>query len=213
MSALTQQMAFQRIRKQFRRIGKSPIITQSFLRLEQDISATSTLYEFPVLEGESITTTQKPSEVRLNMNDSFFAESCALYIATPTSAIASDYRLESYPNETILGAGNFQQYFNLYNGVVRVSINNTEVLKYDAVKHYYCPQTQRINAGANQVFDELDARINGTYFINPNIMFSGSKSNKISIELPQAITTVAEFSRIILIWRGALAQNSSAFQQ
>ena len=211
MSALTQQMAFQRIRKQYRRRGKSPIITQSFLRLEQDINAASTLYEFPVLESEQTNALAKPTEVRLNINDAFHVEEFAFYLALPTSETASDYRVASYPNDTVLGAGNFQQYFNLYNAYMQISVNNVMILpKYDIVKHYCINQTQQTAAGAP--FDQLDARIDGTYYINPNIMFSGSKKNSIQLVLPEAVTTVAEYSRIILIFRGALAQNASAFQ-
>lgn len=211
MSALTQQMAFQRIRKQYARRGKSPIITQSYLRLEQDIDATRTLYDFPVLENQGGTNLEKPTECRLNINDAFHVEEFAFYLALPSSSTASDYRIDTYPNDTTLGAANFQQYFNLYTSFMQISVNNVTILpRYDIQKHYYCPQTQHTAAGAP--FDQLDAKHHGTYYINPNIMFSGSKKNTVQLVLPEAVTTVAEYSRIVLIFRGALAQNASAFQ-
>lgn len=211
MSALTQQMAFQRIRKQYSKRGRSPIITQSYLRLEQDINANSTLYTFPVLESEQTNALAKPTEQRLNINDCFFVEEFAFYLTLPTSAVASDYRVETYPNDTTLGAANFQQYFNLYTASMQISVNNVMILpSYDLQKHYYCPQEQHVAAGAP--FDQLDAKHHGTYYINPNIQFSGSKKNTVEISLAQAVTTVTEFSRIVLIFRGALAQNASAFQ-
>lgn len=212
MSALTQQMAFQRVRKQYRRRGKSPIITQSFLRLEADITTTSTLYEFPVLENQGGSVLEKPTEVRLNINDAFHCEEFAFYLTSPVSATASDYRVMSYPNDTVLGAANFQQYFNLYNAYMQISVNNVMILpKYDLLKHYCINQTQQIAAAAP--FDQLDARIDGTYYINPNIMFSGSKKNTVQIVLPQSVGTIPDaFTRMVLIFRGALAQNASAFQ-
>jgi hypothetical protein len=211
MSALTQQMAFQRIRRQYSRRKRYPIITQSYLRLEADINANSTLYEFPVLESEQSNALAKPTEQRLNINDCFFVEEFAFYITVPTSLTATDYRLETYPNDTSLGAANFQQYFNLYTAFMQISVNNVMILpSYDLAKHYYCPQQQHVAAGAP--FDQLDAKHHGTYYINPNIQFSGSKKNTVQLVLPNSVSTVAEFSRIVLIFRGALAQNASAFQ-
>ena len=90
------------------------------------------------------TNLEKPTECRQNINDAFHVEEFAFYIALPTSSTASDYRVATYPNDTVLGAGNFQQYFNLYTSYMQISVNNVTILpRYDIQKHYYCPQTQQ----------------------------------------------------------------------
>ncbi len=61
-----------------------PILTESSLRLEQPITAATTLYNFPVLAGEvgNGSTTVLGTEVRLQTNDNFHVRQIGIYLAS-----------------------------------------------------------------------------------------------------------------------------------
>ncbi len=191
-----------------------PILTESSLRLEQPITAATTLYNFPVLAGEvgNGSTTVLGTEVRLQTNDNFHVRQIGIYLAQLVAATDTDFRLHTYPNEVELVAAPAITYHQLYNGVMNISVNQVNVLtNYRISKHYLVPQTQRLSVSAATARDQVDLSIDGLISMAPSVMLSGAYTNNISISLPGAISgaIAGNLTRIVVIFDGLRAQNAA----
>lgn len=191
-----------------------PLLTEAIIRLEQPITTTGTTYTFPVLQGDvgQGQSSVLATEVRLQTNDNFHIREIGFYIGQLVAATDTNFRLKTYPNEVELGAANVNDYFNFYNGLMRISVNQRDVLtNYGLINHLMIPQTQRISVAANsnrdQVSFENDARLN----LNPSLMLSGAYTNVININLPGAVTTAlaGNLTRAVIIFYGLRAQNAA----
>lgn len=180
-------------------------MTQSYLRLELALAANQTNYNFQILN--QTTGSQFNTEKRLNLQDSFVIAELAVLIAKPSSSTDSNFELDTYANTvkyTNAGAMNA-----LYNGELQAKINNDVVLPgWDLQRHFYRPQTQQ-TAAANSPLDQKRLAEDAFYAVEPNIVCVGSKNTQFSIVLPQALSAVDANSRVILLMRGILAQNST----
>lgn len=182
-------------------------LTQGYIRLEQPMVAGQTLYTFPVLSNQgSVFNTEQ----RLNLQDSFVISELAMYVALPTSATDATFKLFSYPN-FFLFAANAVPAQTLYNGKLNIAVNNNTILPaWDLQRHWSTTDVQQNAAVAAAVFqDKVNGREDGYYPVEPNIVLVGSKNYQVTIQLPAGLATVAAFSRIILNFRGILAQNST----
>lgn len=183
-------------------------LTQSTIRLEQPITAGNTLYSFPVLQNE-----QKFSntEVRLLQQDSAIVYSLGAFVAKPASLTDASFRLHTYPNPMEFSTPGAADAMNsLYNGLLSVAVNNDILVpKWDLFKHLVVPETQ-FTPAASSPETEIRGSFDGFYPLEPNIVLIGSKNNVIQVTLPDAgIATIEPNSRIVLILRAIIAQNST----
>lgn len=187
-------------------------LTQSIIRLEQPFVTTSTLYKFPILSNIQNQAQQYPTETRLNLQDSFVPTRLGVYVAPASSAADTTFPLFTTFNPTVFGAADSIAMTAFYNGYMDISINNKlYITKWGLSKHRNVNQTQQTVSPlvAGDLEQQFDGSVDGTYPMQPFLLLLGSQNINISITLPAALTAVTANSRIVLIFEGVLAQNST----
>lgn len=192
---------------------KQAILSQSYLRLERLLSATTTNYQFGVLindapQGSSI----RASEVRLNLQDAFYVGSVQMFTFNTAAATDTNFNLITYPNRFVYStAGAAQALYNLYNGYASLTVNNRIITpSWDLYRHIEVNQTQQNNALAAGInIDQLNGADSTGFACEPNWVLIGSKNNVFQVNLPAAVGTLqaASSTGICFILRGILAQN------
>jgi hypothetical protein len=184
-------------------------LSQSVLRLEQPTTSTSTQYLFPVLSNIQNQASAFNTEIRLNIQDSFVPTHVGFFLALPSGSTDTTFKLMTYPNPFILtNAVQMQAY---YNGTMSIMINNVQYTqKWDLWRHWQTNQTQQTTAlGAGSPEDQFLGSDDGFYPMQPFILLIGSQNIQVNINLPVSPTAVDANSRLVLMFRGILAQNST----
>jgi hypothetical protein len=90
-------------------------------------------------------------------------------------------------------------------------INNVQYTqRWDLWRHWQTNQTQQTAAlGAGSPEDQFNGADDGFYPMQPFILLIGSQNIQVNINLPISPTTVDANSRLVLMFRGILAQNST----
>jgi hypothetical protein len=190
-------------------------LTQSFLRLENQLVVNKTQFQFPVLNNQNNASgTIFNTEQRLNQQDSFVASSWGVFLSKPASNTDATAPLHSYPNLQIFStAGAAAAYETIYNSYFQLAVNNDIILPaWDAARHRMAPQTQSgVGVTAQTIFpiDQIDLSSDGMFPIEPNLVFIGSKNSVLNLIMPAALAAVDPFGRITVLYRGVLAQNST----
>lgn len=225
---------FKTILNKYSNVGKGNVrLTQSTLILSKPISATSTVYNFDVLESQ--TQTLQGDEIRLNLNDEFIIAELGFYL----QASILDGEGADTGAKMLLSYAPFEQSSiqaskinNFWNGAFQIAVNNIVYLdKYDVRKSNYVTRTQFSNF-VNGVGGSLPASIpsvdfsqDGMNSTEPMLTLSGAKKNNLTLTLPSAITTASirvidnegnqytvSVDRVVCIARGLNAQNGASFQ-
>lgn len=185
-------------------------LTQSELRLEQPLTANNTLYQFQIMDNQTGAGGQIfNTELRLRMQDTFVPTAMGVFLANPSSATDTTYRLFSYPNQSVFA--NALQMRALYNSEVQIMVNNYQYTYSWGVQRHWCSnQTQQTAAfGAGSPEDQNDWSSDGFYPMQPYVLFGGSQNVQIKIVVKGAPTAVDAFSRFVIRFYGVLAQNST----
>lgn len=186
-------------------------LTQSELRLEQPLVTTSAQYLFPVLSNIQNQAQQFPSEIRLNLQDSFVPTRLQVSVALPTaSPNNTEFPLHTYFNPTVFANSIHEE--ALYNGQLKLMINNVQYINgWGLQRHRKVNQTQQTVTplAAAVVQDQIDGSEDGFYPMQPFVLLLGSQNIQLTILLPNAITAVDANARLILRFEGVLAQNST----
>lgn len=200
------------------------VLTPSYLRLEVQLTISNNSYYFPVKINEPNSQGQaaRPTEKRLHDQDAFYATGIMMYISKlPTGGNTAPYPtnmlLDTYPNSitypasfaagTPAGASTLE---TLYNGYLTLIVNERTLLTGFPLSDFrQVPQTQ-LTAATNSPITQFDGT--GLQFIEPNIVFIGTKKNNLNIVLPSTITTVeaTPVMCVLKLW-GVLAQNITLF--
>ncbi len=185
-------------------------LTQGFLRVAQAIVVGQTLYQFPILVNETQLGIFN-TEQRLNQQDSFVISELAILISAPAAVADAAYRLQTYPNTQVFTGANAAAAYAIYNGALSLTINNDILIpKWDVFRHLVINQTQQTAAlGAASPNDQIDGKADGFYPVEPNIVLIGSKNNVLNVQLPVGVTAIQANSRIEILMRGVVAQNST----
>ena len=191
-----------------RQSADNTILSQSYLRLEITLTTASTAYQLNVLNNQNNAgQNQRPTEVRLSQQDSFFASQMAAYIALPNSGTDYSYPLYTFPNpiEFPTGGVALNGLYTLYNGIGSIVINNQKIVPKFAMSDFLqIPQTQAVAAppAAVSQFDPSEVVL-----MQPNINFVGTNQSTIDVTLPQAMTALDAGTLLVVILKGVLAQN------
>lgn len=214
MNNIAARMVYDNAKKAlYRAFGNNPSLnieqfkmTQSFIRLEQLAVVGQTNYTFPVQVNQG---TAFNTEQRLNLQDSFVISSIGAFIALPSGSTDATFRLQTNASPFIFT--NFAPFRTFYNGKLAISVNNNTILPaWDLNRHYYSPETQQTAAfGAASPIDQNRGAEDGFYACEPNIVLVGSKNYQINVQLPAGFSAVDANSRLVLLFRGVLAQNST----
>jgi hypothetical protein len=194
-------------------------LTQSFLRLEQVMTLTKTQYQFPILvNNNGPANTLFPTETRLNQQDSIICSAWGFGFGIPTSATDVSFKFLSYPNAntpnfSTAGAAIAAQ--TVYNSYFNIAVNNTIILPaWDVLRHLFVPFTQNgVGVTAETIFptDQFDGSGDSFFPVEPNLVWIGSQNIVINLIMPASFSTLQAggLARMILVFRGLLAQNST----
>jgi len=185
-------------------------MTQSDLRLEQPLTTTNNLLTFPVLNNiQNQSGGQFNTELRLAQQDSFVPTKVGVFFGLPSSSTDTSFRLYPYPSPFIFTNGAAMEAF--YSGTFNMTINNDKLVKsWLLMRHRKTNQTQETAAyGAGSPLDQMDMDEDGFVPMQPYCLLIGSQDIQIQMSLPLAPTAVDANTRIVLIFRGVVAQNST----
>lgn len=186
--------------------------TMSDLVLEQALSTGVTNYTFPVTNTQQ-NGTIFPTEIRLNLQDSFVASSWGMFLLPAASATDATFIAASYPSPAVFTGGGAAAAETLYNSYARITVNNDVLVPaWHLSRHRMVPQSQEVAAAANQngiAKDQIDLTTDGFYPVEPYIVFIGSKNLQVQMILPAALAAVTANSRVRFHFRGLLLQNST----
>jgi hypothetical protein len=185
-------------------------LTQSFLRLENQMLVGKTQWQFPFLSTQpNFSGIIFNTEQRLNQQDSFVIASWGLFWSNPIANNDPTAILHSYPNILVFGAAPAAAAETIYASYFQLAVNNDIILPaWDALRHRMVAQTQGlvVSPGAQ---DQIDMAQDGFYPVEPNLVAIGSKNSVLNLLMPAALAAVTAFERLTIIFRGVLAQNST----
>jgi hypothetical protein len=192
------------------------VLSQSYLRFEANLTATTTQYNFDVLVNDNL----NPNFVtqnKLNLQDAFITSSIGIFIGIPVSSAISEGRVKlySYPDKQVFTPATAANLQTLYSGFLSLTVNQRVVVpSWDVYRHYCTPVMQTgfepTGVTVNEIDNSTDFSSNGFFNVEPNMVFVGSKKNQLQITLPQALTAPPTDSRVVIICRGLLSQNSTS---
>ena len=227
-SQIGQRLAFQNAANAVKRAGMNPgsaVLSQSYLRMEALISTSATTYKFDVTTQDNVNT-NFVTQQKLNLQDAFVVSQVGYFLFVPSAVGATDTLPTAYPTvgsvqgtAAIFTAAQAQAALAAYNGFMQLTVNQrTIITAWDLLRHYRAPTTQQ-NATTTAVatgsptapyhstFDAFDGSTDGFYPCEPNIVINGGKKNDLTITLPVAISAAPATARLVLLFRGILAQN------
>ena len=218
MGQLNQRLVYRNAFRSMVKAGVNPgqaILSQSYLRLERVLQTSVTSYQFGVLVNDvpGGQSSVRPSERRLALQDSFFVSSIQLFVYNTTNATDTDAVFQTYPSPTYFGATQGQALYQLYNGYLNLQVNNRVITPaWDLYRHMVAPQTQQTVTpiASGVAVNQFDGTTYGEYACEPNWVLIGSKNNLLTINLPNAISSLKTGTNVVaLVLRGVLAQNST----
>lgn len=188
--------------------------SQGEVRLEVELNNTSNVFTFGV-------TSQNPnsnnvvfkSEKRLNQSDTLLSPEFKFFIGKPASREDTNYRLRTYGNTVDFNAAQAAaidgELFDQGQYSLRVS-GDVVIPGRGMYNHHYLPQTQQTAAlGAGSPNDQFRGAEDGAITEEPNIILIGAKTYLPQVTLNTALVPDMQFTRLILIYSGLLAQNST----
>lgn len=196
---------------------QTAVLSQFYIRTEIAISSTLTKYPVPVLQNNLQGGVQYPTSQLLALQDAFVVAEMGIFLAVPSSATDNSFRLLTFADPALFTTTNAAASAEtLYNGYLNMMVNNNNIVPaWDIARCRVVNQTQgNVGVTAQTVFpqSQIDLSSDGFYPVEPNIIVGGGKNNIFSINLPAAISTVQSNSRIVVVMRGVLAQNSTSVQ-
>lgn len=207
------QAAYENAKKTLRNAGlderdiENAVLSPSELRLEQLLTTTANVIQFPILDNASGAAAIRPTEKRLTQQDAFICNNIGIYLTKAASATDTAFALETYPNViTFPTGGALPAPLNtFYNGRLNITINKSQIIvDYPIMNFYQVPQTQRTGA-TNTPATEFDPAQVGLW--QPTVNFIGSKGNIITITMPSNISAVDANTYVVIKLQGILAQN------
>jgi hypothetical protein len=191
------------------------VLSQSYLRFEAALTTTTTQYNLDVLVNDNLNA-PNVTQNKLNLQDAFICSQIGIFVGipyAPASAAQGKVKLYSYPDRTAFTVANAENLETLYNGFLSLTVNQRVIVpSWDLHRHYCAPvvQTGFTPTGAADIDNSTDFSQNGFVNVEPNMVFVGSKKNQLTVTLPQALAGVVANSRLVVICRGLLAQNSTS---
>lgn len=200
--------------KRCREYVESKKLSQSALRLEVGLNATSTNFVFGVT-GQQANSSNLVflTEQRLNLQDSLIGFEYAMYVAQTAGQNDDNFFPHSYPNIVDFAAVDVPLLRNKFygNGNLKITCNNDVIVPYrPLLQNYYAGETQQTTAlGAGSPADQFRGAEDGFISLEPNLWLIGSKGYVPEIVLKTAMTGLSSNIRAILVINGLLAQNST----
>jgi len=192
-------------------------LTKHTIRVEALLTTTATQYQFAVLVNQSspgASGSNFNTENKLNLQDAFFCSEIGLYIAKPSSATDTSFRLFSYPD-----AGTFStstvaaSSYGIYNGSLSLSVDNNQIVPFwSCQRHLNIPNPNYSTAatastGQIQMIAAQDGTTQGLAPVEPMWILNGTQNIALRLNLPVALSAVESTQRVVLLLNRHLAQN------
>jgi hypothetical protein len=218
-STVGSRLAFEKAKRGIKNAGFSlntAVLSQSYLRSELPLSTSKTNYQFPILvnDNSQVAGGNFNTTALLALQDAFYVSHIGLFFAKPSSSTDTTFQLVTYPNAQIFSTANTaSSLFSFYNGAMSITVNNRQIVpSLDLYRFYNVPQQQSVSnayytTSAIAFKDQQDGSSSALYPIEPGIVFSGSKQNIVSINIPASLAAIETSSRVVLYFAGHLAQN------
>ncbi len=188
-------------------------LTQSTIRVEQLLLNNSTQYNFAILNNINNGNNQQfNTELRLNQQDTFVPTELFIGVGLPSSTTDTTWKPLTYENPALFSAAASDSLLTLWNsGTMQITVNkDVKMTNWDLWRHYYAPQTQQTGAlGLGSPVNQVCGADDGWYPMEPYVFMIGSQGIQIQISMPNALGTVDANSRLVVMMRGVLAQNST----
>ncbi|TWI80530.1 hypothetical protein IQ13_3208 [Lacibacter cauensis] len=159
---------------------KGKKVVPGYLRLEAPIKNTEPVIRFRTFLGDGATV--KSTERRLDRNDAFIATGVRIGLLKQDTANAKTNGLvHTYPNITAFGAAAAADLLAIYQGALRMNIDDKDELKgFPMSRFLHIPETQQ-TAGTN--YDQRSPEA-GIVNLTPHIIIDGDKKNEIEVVFP-----------------------------
>lgn len=190
-------------------------LAQNEVRLENKLTAANTNYLFGTTPQQVNTSGVKfNTEQRMNQQDTLVASEFGIFVGLPSSDTDIFWELQTYADPFIFGAADAALINGALfsNGQLKMSVNNDVIIPGRGVfGNLYKPQTQQTAAvGAASPMNQIRGADDGFVTAEPNLYLIGSKNTVPEIILPGVLTGLAATTaRIVIVFRGILAQNST----
>ena len=191
-----------------------PVIVDAAIRMEATMAANQQSFIFYPGQGGTPTNTEQ----RLSLNDGFSIFEIGIFIADPSSATDTTYKLFTYPNAAQFATSNVATSLNGFynNGVLNISKDQVNYLEnYPLYNHRFVPQVQdgltggytTSGATAPNGLDSFDGKNDAFAPLASYINITGRDTLNVNIQLPAGLAAVETYQRVILVFRGYKAYN------
>lgn len=188
--------------------ANNAVLTQSFLRLIQPLTANLNIFTFPVQVDQP---TVNAGETRLQKQDALFGSNIMFYMAKGGSSTDTSYQVHTFPNPVTWATGALTGgLYSVYNGTLVLAINKSVIVPAYSMRNFMQqPQTQ-LTGAANTPQDQFDPSEVG--LLEPTWNFIGTKQHNLQIQMTANMTATIEANTIgIFDIQGVLAQNVTMF--
>lgn len=189
-------------------------LAPSEIRLETTLDTVNSVFTFGVTPNQASNAgVVFKTENRLQMQDNLVVSEYGIYVAQTAGAADTAFDLNTYGNGNVFAVADAAALNTTFysNGQFSLKCNNDVLIpSRGLINHKYIPQTQQIAAlGAAAVHSQFRGAEDGVVCMEPNFLLSGQKNNVPQIILPGALASMAANARVIIIFKGLLAQNST----
>jgi hypothetical protein len=202
------------IKAQYEAAGRKPVIVDAAVRMEATMAANQQSFTFYPGQGG----TPPNTEQRLSLNDGFSIFEIGVFVADPSSATDTQYKLFSYPNATQFATSNVAASLNGFynNGVLNISKDQVNYLEnYPLLNHRYVPEMQdnltfgytTASATVQNGLDSFNGLSDGYAPLASFINITGRDTLTVNIQLPAGLQAVETYQRVVLVFRGYKAYN------
>jgi hypothetical protein len=217
-SQIGNRLVYQQATAALRRANINPgtaVLSQSYLRTEAALSTTSSAYQFNVTVQDTFQTAFNTQQL-IGLQDAFVVSELGVFVCAPSSSTATDFRLDTYDSILVYTTANAANGIRtVYNGALSLTVNQRQIVTdWDLMRHYKVPTQQKATnayyATTGPAFqDGNDMSTDSMFPVEPNWVIKGNAKNLLQITLPGAPAAIQANSRIVIIMRGLLAQNST----
>ena len=216
-SQIGNRLVYQQATAALRRANINPgtaVLSQSYLRTEAALATTSSNYQFNVTVQDTFQSAYNTQQL-IGLQDAFVVSELGIYVCAPSSSTATDFRLQTYDSPLIFSTTSATNGIRtVYNGSLNLTVNQRQIVTdWDLMRHYKVPTQQK---ATNAYFstgvpfeDGNELATDGMFPVEPNWVIKGNAKNLLQITLPGAPAAIQANSRIVIIMRGLLAQNST----
>ena len=187
------------------KVGSNFIINQKTLRLEHELNPSINSYRFELSENKG---SDRPLEIKLNKNDTFFLTHLALGIVRQDTSTTpkqyANFPIFTYPDSNYFTGDDtsnpeeFRALEALYNGLLSVKTSPTERLRDFATNMFkYVPERGYLVAAGSQTEDEYpqygaNLEEKGFFKLTPNIILNGQENNSFDLTLGSGNTALID---------------------